>query len=724
MSVGRQARATSRLRERLRRPTLMSALLLALMLASWRGFRWYVGSPSAALHDDWHVGVRVLDRAGEMLYFSPSHAGLRGIPLPVSEMGARMPLAIIVAEDRSFYEHDGIDRLALLRAAGQAAAAGHVVSGGSTITQQLVELLDTKGRPRRETLFAKLRELARSQNFEAELGKDEILEAYLNRLPFGNGVAGVAAASETYFGRPPAELTWAQATLLAVVPRAPATLDPRRHLDRALARQRQLLHDLHRLGHIDAAELELALSESIRIQPASWPFRAPLLSLRAIDEAAVDTAASDDVATSIDGAIQDEAEAILERHLPRLRRAGAGQAATIVVDAETGQIVAYAGSADWEDPNAGRLDMVMARRPAGSILKPFGYALAYQEGLRPADLLADVPTEISDGAAEYSPQNIDLDFLGPLPAAEALALSRNVPAVTVAEMVGTDALLGTLQEVGFGGLTESATHYGPALILGSAEVSLWEVAGAYTCLARAGECISLTWRRDERGASRRVFSSAAADLVVENLSNAEWRARFLQIGMAPTRFDVPVATKTGTSERHVDTRAVAFNERFVIAVWVGNADGTPTRALTGATGAGPIAVELVRLIAATWDGAARSARNWPTARLVAVEVCPFSGLLASNACPDSVERWFDSHNKPQSTCALHEHGSIVGGSPSPRFSCLRKGRGHAVVLPDEYGPWLAERRRRSSAGLQLDPYGYRWYVESEARDCAVSDSGE
>lgn len=709
---------------RLRRTAVLVAAVVAGLFGAWRGFRCHVGSPRDRLADTWHVGTRVLDRGGDLLYFAPSAEGMRGTPASLREMGERIAIATLTAEDRRFYDHDGVDRRAALRAVVQAIVAQRIVSGASTITQQLVELLDSAGHPGADFVLDKLREIARAQNLEDALDKDEILEAYLNRVPFGHGIVGVGAAAQGYFGRSPAELSWAQAAVLAVIPRAPSALDPYKHLDRVLRRQKRLLLDLHRRGHLDDRELEEALWEPVRVETVSRPFRAPLLSLRAVERLAADPVPQAVVATSIDGAIQDRLEEILRRHLPRLRHASARQAAAIIVDNESGEVLAYAGSADWDDPEGGRFDMVEARRPAGSILKPFGYALAYQDGLRPTDLLADVPTVFPESSGIYTPQNIDMDFLGPLPAAEALALSRNVPAVFVGQRVGTDRLLASLREVGFRGLTQPADHYGAALILGSAEVSLWEAAEAYACLARSGDCISLTWSLTVESKPHRALSKPAAALVAENLSNPAWRVRFLEIGMAPARFDMPVATKTGTSQNHADTWAIAFSSRFTIAVWAGNDDGAPTRGLTGGTGAGPIAVELVSLVLTNWRRVAAPQPWWPTENLEVLEVCPISGLLTTEACPDTVERLFDPDRKPVSMCPMHKRGAVVRTAErgsAPRFSCSNAGRERAVVLPAAYQEWLEEQRGLSEGpGSYVDPYGSRWYLASESIDCEIS----
>ncbi|MEM6997025.1 MAG: biosynthetic peptidoglycan transglycosylase, partial [Myxococcota bacterium] len=239
----------------------LSAWLVAVL--GWSALRDRVGQPDLDAVDAWHEGHRIVDRNGAVLRELTTDYGRRGRPLSLDEIGPRAVTAAVVAEDADFFEHDGIDRLAILRAAAQNVANARVVSGASTITQQLVKLLDTRGVTGRRTLAIKIDEAARAQNLETQLSKGRILVEYMNRLPYGHGLVGPEAAAQAYFGVPAHRLSWAQAAFLAVLPRAPSSLDPYAHFERVVSRQQRLLTALHEHGHLDDAALQRARVETI-----------------------------------------------------------------------------------------------------------------------------------------------------------------------------------------------------------------------------------------------------------------------------------------------------------------------------------------------------------------------------------------------------------------------------------------------------------------------------
>ncbi|HEY8379887.1 MAG TPA: transglycosylase domain-containing protein, partial [Nannocystis sp.] len=306
-----------------------------------------VGEPSAALADPWHQGHRILDRHGRLLRELTSDLGLRGQPRDLAELGPRIVTATLVSEDKNFFTHDGLDERAVVRALAQSLRHGRLVSGASTITQQLVKLLDARGQPGPRGLADKLREIARAQNLEEVLSKDEILLAYLNRLPYGHGLVGPEAAARNYFGVAARDLSWAQAAFLAVLPRAPSYLDPYTHLDRVLLRQRVLLDALRDVGQLDDIEHARALAEPIQIRPLARPFFAPHLvdALRLEDRLSSGTSTT----TTLDLDLQRDVEGLVRVHLAAIADRGAGDAAVIVVDNDTGEVLAYVGSADFHN---------------------------------------------------------------------------------------------------------------------------------------------------------------------------------------------------------------------------------------------------------------------------------------------------------------------------------------------------------------------------------------
>lgn len=690
---------------------LGAAWVIASVL--WDRWRAEMGEPSTQLHDDWFLGHRVTDRHGETLRELPNEDDRRGRSLPLSDVGERMILATLAAEDAEFYEHDGVDRFAILRAAQQNIRHGRLVSGASTITQQLVKLLDTRGVPGPRTAEVKLREAARAQNLEETLDKDAILEAYLDRLPYGRGLMGPEAAAQAYFGVHSHQLSWAQATYLAVLPRAPSFLDPYRHHDRVRLRQLALLDEMLEGGLIDVAERERAADEPIELRPIHRPFGAPHFVHTLLSEHRL--AAGEVTSTTLDAALQRDVEGLVGTHMIAMADRAASDAAVIVVDNASGDVLAWVGSTDfWNLEIAGQVDMVRGLRQPGSALKPVVYALAFDEGIAtPAQMLADVPTEFVEGGGEiYAPRNFHGDFLGPVSAREALAASLNVPVVRLASQLPDGALLDLLHRLGFDSLCESAEHYGLALALGAGEVQLRELAAAYMTLARGGEAIPLRYTSDDPApAPVRVLERSVAAAVTDALADPMARVRLLP-GRSPFDIGYPLALKTGTSSGNRDAWTVGFTHERTVAVWIGNADGSAMRDVAGATGAGPLFADVMR----------RAMRDLPTraplydpAALVVVDVCPLSGLPAGPACPDAVARRFVPDHVPGKTCHVHRHVHVAADDS---MTCGGDADDVVAVLPEPFERWL-ETLPPGAPGK--DPYGIPWVSARDVSGCGEAE---
>ncbi|MDB4947196.1 MAG: Multimodular transpeptidase-transglycosylase [Labilithrix sp.] len=697
---------------RSRRRAALAVLAVALCAwASWRAFRVAVGSPEEALADPWSQSTRVHARDGRLLGERRSAAGLRGVPTHLASVSPRLVAATLASEDRAFHRHDGIDRLALLRAALTDLRHGHIVSGGSTITTQLVKRLDHHGKAHARTVATKLVEMARAQNLEGQLGKAALLEAYLNRIDYGHGFAGPEAAAQGYFGVSAADVSLAQATLLAVLPRAPSALDPYRHLDRARLRQRALLVAMRDRGEITAADLERALGEPLVVKRAAVAaLVAPHLVLGAKE--------GGDVATTLDFDLQRDAEGIARTHAARLRAQGAGGMAVVVVDNASGEVLAEVGSADYFDAaNAGAVDVVHRRRQAGSTLKPFLYARAFEKGLSPMAALADVPTDLGGTGAVYAPDNFDGAFAGPVAAREALAGSLNVPAVRLVAELGAREAVRVLRGAGLA-LKEGAERYGASIALGSAEVSPLELAGAYVTLARGGEHVTLRNRTGAPAAlGERAFEPASVALVSDALSDSLARVRGLH-ARGPFELPFPVALKTGTSTGYRDGWTCGYTRERTVVVWVGNASGAPTSKLTGATGAGPVFFDVMKR--AMRDVPSR-APLFDAALTEEAEVCALSGDAPGPDCADHVTRRFAKGHAPASTCRLHRRASPrVAPTGEPPLACNDHGERRIVVLPEPYARFLGERPLGAPG---LDPHGLGWFLASQVPGCTTYEGG-
>ena len=566
--------------------------------------------------------------------------------------------AIVAAEDHRFWEHHGVDPAALLRAAWQDAAHLRKVSGASTLSMQVIRL----AQPRVRTIWAKLVEALRALQMERQLSKEEILAQYLNRAPFGANLVGIEAASRRYFGKGPEDLSLAEAALLAGVPQSPTRLRPDRRLERARQRQAYVLDRMVAAGCITEEQRRVALAQQIALHRETRPFRAPHFCDLAEARLAEfswkwaaphpaerrEGAPSPDTAirTTLDPKLQRVAEEALGRHAAELAAGEIHGGAVVILDVKTGAVRALVGSPDYFDGHKqGQVNAALASRSAGSTLKPFAYALAFDRGCAtPGMMLADVPRNFGD----YRPDNFDKNFHGLLSARDALILSLNLPALEIELQVGQPVLYRTLRQIGLTSLEKPAAYYGMGLVLGNAEVRLLDLANAYACLARGGEWQPARVFEDAPAAAgRRVFSPEACWLVADVLGGEE-RALDATGHTADVRLP-PLAWKTGTSSGFHDAWTIAFNPDIVIGVWAGNPDGAASDQLVGKKIAAPVVWEIFRRIYPDNDG------PWfeRPAGLAQREVCAVSGCPVGPYCREKVEDWCLAGVSSCRSCPVH-----------------------------------------------------------------------
>lgn len=640
------------------------------------------------------ASLRVLDREGGLLREVSSAKDGRCQPLAPHELPPQVVSAFLAAEDHRFFSHPGVSPLAVARAAWTDLRAWRAVTGGSTISMQLARTLV----PRERTLVGKVQEALWALRLEAHLEKREVLAQYLNRIPFGNNAWGLEAAAQLYFGRTAATLSLAQAAALAAVPKAPSAFNPQRQTARFAERQRWVLARMAALGAVPKAEVDAALGSPLDVTAFERTFRAPHFVehlVRHLPEWGLGEAAV--VETSLDPRLQRTVEAQIQEELARLEERRVGSAAALVIDNESGEVLAYQGSVDFFSMSAeGQNDGVAMRRQPGSALKPFIYAEALSKRLvTPASVLADVETHFGSPKGGYSPKNYDRQTHGPVRVREALANSYNVPAVKVADLLGLEPSLRVLKRAGFDSLDQGAEHYGLGLALGNGEVSLLELGRAYSGLARGGQVQPLVlvrraWRADgsemlvpHAFKPRRFVDARAAALVTDILSDNSARARAFGLDNA-LRLNFPVAAKTGTSKGYSDNWAVGFTHERTVAVWAGNFDGTPMVQVSGITGAGPI---FKRVLSKSMEGL--STRPLVDARgLVSAAVCPLSGELAGSHCPAVMDEKFIAGTAPTKRCPMHD--------------------GVSDGLPRELASKCDELSRRQGRVVDLGPDFYEW----------------
>ena len=502
--------------------------------------------------------------------------------LALDEVPRNVIDAVLAAEDKRFYRHHGIDWLASIRAAVAGLSHGRIVSGASTITQQLVKI--SERRPR--TLRAKLIESVTALRLEQSWSKDQILAAYLNRLDFGNLNIGLSSAADYYFGKPVSDLSDAEAAFLAGLPKNPRKLNP--HLEPAAARRREetVLHRMRANGQLDIARYERAVSELLALRPPQRRFRAPHFVEMVLQQ--LPETPSAELKTTLDFRLNEQMEKIVRERLVQLREQNVRNAAAVVIDNASGDVIALVGSENYFAPGAGQVNGAWAQRSAGSALKPFTYLLALERGATPATMVADVRTSFPSADGFYRPENYNRRCYGPVRYRTALASSLNIPAVKVLLAAGGPAALHErLRVCGLTTLNRSPEIYGLGLTLGNCEARLLEMTNAYASLARLGEFrpwrVLSTSATFPRRYSRPEMVWQIADMLSDN------SARTLAFGMnSALRFAYPVACKTGTSTDFRDNWTIGFTPEFSVGVWVGNFDGSPMREVSGVTGAGPI----------------------------------------------------------------------------------------------------------------------------------------
>ncbi|MCL1939091.1 MAG: transglycosylase domain-containing protein [Desulfovibrionaceae bacterium] len=628
----------------------------------------------------WPVSPVLLDKDGTLIHARLSASEEWCLPIPLSEMGDWMPKVLVAVEDKRFYRHSGVDLLALIRAAWQNLSSGRVISGASTITSQLVRL----SMPRQRTVSTKVLEFLGAWKLEHSLSKEEILEYYLNRAPFGGPIRGVEAASRLYFGKRAKELSLGEAALLVGLLKGPTAYRPDRNPAAALSRRRMIIKKVAEQTAMPAAMSALALEEPLPDFRPSMPGQAWHFADLAFKTLPPEGGVA---RSSLDMRVQATLERILSEHL---QRAGDDvTAAGVVVDNADTSIVAYVGNARF-DRDAGKqwVDCAISPRSPGSTLKPFVYIAALESGrLIPATLLADTPL----GLGGEAPRNFDRTYRGPVSAHTALADSLNAPAVRVLRMLGVHTALAALRGAGFSFLNRSDAEYGDSLVLGAGEVSVLELARAYAALANLGTDRPLLLLRPARDSNTgfaetdvsvlfpygaepslpsglaplsrqlkatatgelpppgQLYSPAAAWLIAEILKDPG-RLPFL-VQLVQAREESPVAFKTGTSFGLRDAWTAAYTPAYTVVVWFGRAGGGPDPGLLGISLAAPAAIKILRMLQ---PGQGPEQGWYPKPEGVGTaRVCALSGAALSAWCPSSRLVHDIEAVRRTTPCALH-----------------------------------------------------------------------
>ncbi len=637
---------------------LLGAVALVFLLS----VSLYLPFPRGKLSAAPQVSFSILDREGILLREVLSDEGGRCRWLGLDEISPELIWATVEAEDKHFFLHPGVDFLAVLRALGQNLIHGRVVSGASTISQQVVRNIFRYKR----NLLVKIREIWLALRLEKTLTKEEILVQYLNRISYGNQAYGIEAASRLYFDKPACDLSLAEAAFLSGLPRSPTGLNPYRSFPAAKKRQEKILDLMLARDRITRDQWERAVNQELALIPDSIKFKAPhfcdFILSRIPPEKRRKLVA---VRTTLNVFIQEKVEKLVRFHLDLIKEKNITNAAVLVMDNAFGEILAMVGSRDFFDGrNSGQVNGALALRQPGSTLKPFTYALAIENGMTPASVIQDRSLQYRTPEGNYRPQNYDQRFRGPVRLREALACSYNIPAVSVLHQLGQDRLYYRLKSLGFESLEKGPGYYGIGLTLGNGEVTLLELVRSYSALARGGFFLKekyiielqglkeqLTEKSGNNGEIKpaRVFSPEVSYIITHILSDND--ARVPSFGyLSPMNLSFACAAKTGTTREFKDNWLVGYSPRFTVGVWVGNFDGSPMHNVSGIAGCGLLFKDIMLLLEAkTTQEEFKRPQD-----LIQAEVCPVSGLKASSSCPGFLEELFLPGTEPREECFVHE----------------------------------------------------------------------
>jgi penicillin-binding protein 1C len=681
----------------LKRLVGVAGVVAVLALGLWVGATWrraMLTSPPATLY--------LQDRNGQFLGETGAIKEDEYGYWPLIELPPRVVAATLAVEDRRFNKHPGVDPLAMGRAILQNARTGRRLSGASTLAMQVARMQNPG--PRR--YYRKATEALTALFLTRRYGREAVLRHYLQIVPYGNRIHGIAYAARRYFDKPVEDLSWAEIAFLAAIPQAPARMNPFYVLGHQAAVRRgtrilDLLLDTHQLSR---EEHDLACSQIGEIKIPDWGER-PLEGLHAIlrlgkmlntPELRQRLEAKPVVRTTLDLELQQTVTWKTFRALETWRRAGAGNGAVIVLDRNTNEVLAWVGSGNYFDKqHAGAIDYASVPRSPGSALKPFIYALALDRGtITPATILDD----LQRGAGGIT--NADDAFLGPMLPRMALANSRNVPAANLLSWIGVDQGYDFLRDLRLHDNAKSARQYGLGLAIGGMPVTLEQLVRAYTVFSREGLLGDLIWYEGQtRREPRRLMSEETARVIALYLSDPLARLpSFARMGAMEYPF--PVAIKTGTSSRFRDAWTVAFTSRYVIGVWFGDPDFQPMNRLTGYRSAAEL-VQRVLMNLHKDQGQGFMDYGFPPPRgYQPVRICAMSGLLATKTCDRVVEEWFPAGGAPVEYCKAHvlmavDRRDSLPATPltPPEFVEVRP----FVDLAPQYAEWAA------SAGLPRLP---------------------
>ena len=637
------------------------------------------------------------DKNGELLGAKIATDGQWRFP-ETANVPDKFAKAIVKFEDKHFYYHPGFNPVSMIRALYLNVRKGKVVSGGSTITMQVIRL---SRKNKKRTFYEKIIETILAMRLELTYSKSEILRLYASHAPFGSNVVGIDAAAWRYFGVSADNLSWAEICTLAVLPNSPALIYPGKNHHKLFEKRNRLLNELLKEDIIDNTTCGLSKNEVLPEKPFSLPQLSPHLLERAINEGK----SGQNIQSTIDIHLQDKVNEIIALHHQQLQANEIHNAVAMVLDVNTGNVLAYTGNTPSQagKEHGNDVDIILSPRSTGSILKPYLYAAMLNDGLLlPTTLVPDVPMQIGG----FVPENYNLTYDGAVPAKQALSRSLNIPAVKMLQSYGVEQFYTLLKKLGMTTLTKSSSHYGLSLILGGAEAQLWDLAGIYASMGRTLNHFAtyqgkydkadfhppLYLKKEEIAAQKTLTQSSYLDaasiwLALEamvEVSRPDEELQWQQFSSSAR-----IAWKTGTSFGNRDAWSIGVTPDYVVAVWVGNASGEGRPGLTGLGSAAPILFDIFKVL---------KPHNWfsmPESEMVEIPVCRYSGYRASGICESTNKIWVPKKALKTQVCPYHQ-----------------------IVHLDETGKWQVNSNCESIEKMQhvswfVLPPVMEWYFKSK-----------
>lgn len=610
-----------------------------------------------------NVKPQLLDRHGRALTITYQNQWNAHDQIPLHRIPLFLQSAFILAEDKRFYSHTGIDWSARIAALMQNVIALDSVRGASTISEQVIRMLH----PRKRSLWARWLEGWEARELEQRFDKATILEFYLNQVPFAAQRRGVQQATRYYFDRDTETLSQKEMLALAVLVRAPSRFDLHKSTDRIAGRLNILLERavdsglVKKKNRVEQQELKV-------VKPQSMPDISHFAA-QAYKNSNGDT---NKVVTTLDAELQATAQDLLDKRLNTLSNSKVSNAGMIVVDHLSDEILVWAVG-KGSNKSAQAFDTILVPRQPGSTLKPFVYAAAMEQGWTAATMIDDSPLQEGVGRGVHTYRNYSNNHYGPISLRNALGNSLNIPAIKAAQFVGVETLIDTLNHLGIDDLKLRSVDYGNGIALGNAEISLYSLVEAYATLARGGIYRPIKRTKQETGVSKQVFDAQVASIIADILSDAD--ARALEFGSGGTlSLPIQTAVKTGTSNDYRDAWTVAFNHRYVVGVWMGNLDNTPMQDITGSRGPAPVLRAMFSELNRNQDTQAL----FLSRKLISANICTETGLLDNGTCRTRQE-WFARGTVPSQQAPTNKIRNYTIAEPVDQTLIARDPR-----IPDEY----------------------------------------